>query len=69
MTTTADSMVAINLDMDLGVAWERDDPRYPEPMTTLAYRFAVNYVVLRDDALKARPESPRLYLDDSMGRA
>ena len=39
-------VVAINFNMDLGDAWEHaDDPRYPEPMTTLAYRFAVNYVV------------------------
>ena len=39
-------MVAINFNMDLGDAWEHaDDPRYPEPKTTLAYRFAVNYVV------------------------
>jgi hypothetical protein len=39
-------MVAINHNMDLGDAWEHaDDPRYPEPMTALAYRFAVNYVV------------------------
>ena len=39
-------MVAINFNMDLGDAWEHaDDPGYPEPMTTLAYRFAVNYVV------------------------
>jgi Domain of unknown function (DUF4159) len=39
-------MVAINFNMDLGDAWEHaDDPRYPEPMTALAYRFAVNYVV------------------------
>ncbi|MBN1236911.1 MAG: DUF4159 domain-containing protein [Gammaproteobacteria bacterium] len=39
-------MVAINHNMDLGDAWEHaDDPRYPEPMTTLAYRFAVNYAV------------------------
>ena len=39
-------MVAINFNMDLGDAWEHaDDPRYAEPMTTLAYRFAVNYVV------------------------
>jgi len=39
-------MVAINFNMDLGDAWEHaDDPRYPEPMTNLAYRFAVNYVV------------------------
>lgn len=39
-------MVAINHNMDLGDAWEHaDTPSYPEPMTALAYRFAVNYVV------------------------
>jgi hypothetical protein len=39
-------MVAINHNMDLGDAWEHaNDPRYPEPMTTLAYRFAVNYAI------------------------
>ena len=39
-------LVAINFNMDLGDAWEHaDDPRYPEPMTALAYRFAVNYVI------------------------
>ncbi|HUQ50683.1 MAG TPA: DUF4159 domain-containing protein [Gammaproteobacteria bacterium] len=39
-------MVAINFNMDLGDAWEHaDDPQYPEAMTGLAYRFAVNYVV------------------------
>jgi hypothetical protein len=39
-------MVAINFNMDLGDAWEHaDDAFYPEPMTALAYRFAVNYVV------------------------
>jgi Domain of unknown function (DUF4159) len=39
-------MVAINFNMDMGDAWEHaDDPYYPEPMTTLAYRFAVNYVI------------------------
>jgi hypothetical protein len=39
-------MVAINFNMDLGDAWEHaDDPRYPEPMTGLAIRFAVNYVI------------------------
>jgi len=39
-------MVAINFNMDMGDAWEHaDDPWYPEPMTTLAYRFAVNYVI------------------------
>ena len=39
-------MVAINHNMDLGDAWEHaDDPSYPNPMTALAYRFAVNYVI------------------------
>jgi hypothetical protein len=39
-------MVAINFNMDLGDAWEHaNDPRYPEPMTGLATRFAVNYVI------------------------
>ena len=39
-------IVAINFNMDLGDAWEHaDTPQYPEPMTALAYRFAVNYVI------------------------
>ncbi|MEY4642719.1 MAG: hypothetical protein RLZZ227_2713 [Pseudomonadota bacterium] len=39
-------IVAINHNMDLGDAWEHaDTPEYPEPMTALAYRFAVNYVI------------------------
>ncbi len=39
-------MVAINFNMDMGDAWEHaDDPRYPENMTALAYRFAINYVI------------------------
>jgi hypothetical protein len=39
-------MVAINFNMDLGDAWEHaDTPEYPEPMTALAYRFAINYVM------------------------
>jgi hypothetical protein len=39
-------MIAINHNMDLGDAWEHaDTPQYPEPLTALAYRFAVNYVV------------------------
>ena len=39
-------MVAINFNMDLGDAWEHaDTPQYPEPMTALAYRFAINYVI------------------------
>lgn len=39
-------VVAINFNMDMGDAWEHaDDPYYPMPMTALAYRFAVNYVV------------------------
>jgi len=39
-------MVVINFNMDMGDAWEHaDTPVYPERMTALAYRFAVNYVV------------------------
>jgi len=39
-------MVAINFNMDMGDAWEHaDNPAYPNPMTALAYRFAVNYVI------------------------
>ena len=39
-------VVAINFNMDMGDAWEHaDDPWYPQPMTALAYRFALNYVI------------------------
>jgi len=39
-------MVAINFNMDMGDAWEHaDDPTYPEPMTALAYRFGINYII------------------------
>jgi len=39
-------MVAINFNMDMGDAWEHADwPEYPEQMTALAYRFAVNYLI------------------------
>ena len=39
-------MVAINFNMDMGDAWEHaDEPQYPENMTALAYRFAINYVI------------------------
>jgi hypothetical protein len=39
-------MVAINYNMDMGDAWEHaDDPVYPQPMTALAYRFGLNYVI------------------------
>lgn len=39
-------VVAINFNMDMGDAWEHaDDPFYPEPMTSLAYRFGVNYII------------------------
>ena len=39
-------VVAINFNMDMGDAWEHaDDPNYPVPMTSLAYRFAVNYII------------------------
>lgn len=39
-------MVAINFNMDLGDAWEHaNDPRYPEAMTSLATRYAINYII------------------------
>lgn len=39
-------MVVMNYNMDMGDAWEHaDDPVYPEPMTALAYRFGINYVI------------------------
>ena len=39
-------MVAANYNMDIGDAWEHADwVEYPEPMTALAYRFGINYVV------------------------
>ena len=39
-------MVAINFNMDIGDAWEHaDHPYYPEPMTALAYRFGINYII------------------------
>jgi Domain of unknown function (DUF4159) len=38
-------MVAAGHNSDMGDAWEHaDDPRYPAPMTAMAYRFGVNYV-------------------------
>jgi hypothetical protein len=39
-------LVAINYNMDLGDAWEHaDTPQYPQPMTTLAYYFGINYLL------------------------
>jgi len=39
-------MVAINFNMDLGDAWEHaDTPEYQQPLTALAYRFGINYVI------------------------
>lgn len=39
-------VVAINFNTDVGDAWEfADVPYYPEKMTTLAYRYGVNYVL------------------------
>ena len=39
-------LVAINYNMDMGDGWEEaDTPVYPEPMTALAYRFGINYVI------------------------
>jgi Domain of unknown function (DUF4159) len=39
-------VVAINFNMDVGDAWEHADmPEYPEPMTALAYKFGINYII------------------------
>jgi hypothetical protein len=39
-------VVAINFNTDVGDAWEyADSPDYPEAMTTLAYRYGVNYLI------------------------
>jgi hypothetical protein len=39
-------VVAACHNMDLGDAWEHaDDPWYPEPMTGLAYRIAIDYFI------------------------
>jgi hypothetical protein len=39
-------MVAVNYNQDVGDAWEEaDDPCYPQAMTALAYRIAINYVI------------------------
>jgi hypothetical protein len=39
-------LIAINFNQDVGDAWEHaDDSYYPEPMTALAYRFGINYII------------------------
>jgi hypothetical protein len=39
-------MVAINFNSDMGDAWEHaDDPYYPVPMTALAYKLGINYII------------------------
>jgi len=39
-------VVAVNFNTDVGDAWEyADSPEYPEAMTSLAYRYGINYVV------------------------
>ncbi len=38
--------VAVNYNTDIGDAWEyADAPEYPEHMTSLAYRYGINYLV------------------------
>jgi hypothetical protein len=38
--------LVINFNMDLGDAWEHADaPQYPQPLTALAYRYAINYLL------------------------
>lgn len=39
-------VVAVNFNTDVGDAWEyADAPEYPEAMTSLAYRYGVNYLI------------------------
>jgi len=39
-------VVAVNFNTDVADAWEfADVPYYPEKMTTLAYRYGINYVI------------------------
>jgi hypothetical protein len=39
-------VVAVNYNTDIGDAWEyADAPEYPEHMTTLAYRYGINYLI------------------------
>jgi hypothetical protein len=39
-------MVGINYNQDVGDSWEEaNNPDYPVPMTTLGYRFGINYIV------------------------
>ena len=39
-------VVAVNFDTDVADAWEfADAPEYPAPMTTLAYRYGINYII------------------------
>lgn len=39
-------VVAVNFNTDVGDAWEyADSPQYPAAMTTLAYRYGINYLI------------------------
>lgn len=39
-------MVGINFNQDVGDSWEEaNNPDYPVPMTTLGYRFGINYII------------------------
>jgi hypothetical protein len=39
-------VVAVNFNTDVGDAWEYADwPEYPEAMTSLAYRYGINYLI------------------------
>jgi len=39
-------VVAVNFNTDVADAWEfADVPYYPEAMTTLAYRYGINYII------------------------
>src|SRR5262245_59316681 len=40
------ALVAVNFNTDVRDAWEyADAPCYPEAMTTLAYRYGINYLI------------------------
>lgn len=39
-------VVAVNFNTDVGDAWEyADSPEYPEAMTSLAYKYGINYLI------------------------
>jgi hypothetical protein len=46
MDGSSHMVVAVNFNTDVGDAWEyADAPEYPAEMTSLAYRYGINYLV------------------------